>query len=211
MGLAEVASAVAVFGALELKLYSYVITHDYGFAPNPFGGKLTLATCKPKIRRNAKSGDHWIMGTGSKNSVGTNKLIFAGKISSVISLEEYGSSDLYKIKIPNKNGESWQKRGDNIYYKDENNCWLQRINPFHNQEHFDTDIAGENVIICEVFWYFGELAPIIPKEFISLIKVGTGHKNNVKNSVKLEFIEWLQNFPKGIQGQPSSLKKSSSQ
>ena len=33
------------------KGYSYIITRDYGFAPNPFGGVCTLATCKPKIRK----------------------------------------------------------------------------------------------------------------------------------------------------------------
>nr|WP_269667332.1 hypothetical protein [Polaromonas naphthalenivorans] len=27
------------------------MTHDSGFAPNPFHGTLTLATCKPGIRR----------------------------------------------------------------------------------------------------------------------------------------------------------------
>ena len=37
-------------------LYSYVITRDYGFAPNPFGGICTLATCKPGIRNHAKVG-----------------------------------------------------------------------------------------------------------------------------------------------------------
>ncbi|WP_198140678.1 Nmad2 family putative nucleotide modification protein [Polaromonas naphthalenivorans] len=29
----------------------YLMTHDSGFAPNPFHGTLTLATCKPGIRR----------------------------------------------------------------------------------------------------------------------------------------------------------------
>ncbi|WP_347927045.1 hypothetical protein [Pseudomonas helvetica] len=38
------------------RIYSYVITHDHGFAPNPHGGVLTLATCKPVIRRTAEKG-----------------------------------------------------------------------------------------------------------------------------------------------------------
>ena len=41
-------------------LYSYVITRDYGFAPNPFGGICTLATCKPGIRNHATVGD-WVV------------------------------------------------------------------------------------------------------------------------------------------------------
>jgi hypothetical protein len=46
-------------------LHSYVVARDYGFAPNPFFGVCTLATCKPLIRRIAHIGD-WIVGTGSK-------------------------------------------------------------------------------------------------------------------------------------------------
>src|SRR5262245_31415483 len=46
----------------HVRLYSYVVARDYGFAPNPFYGFCTLATCKPDIRRTADIGD-WIVGT----------------------------------------------------------------------------------------------------------------------------------------------------
>ena len=29
-----------------MRLFAYKMTHDTGFAPNPFWGYLTLATCK---------------------------------------------------------------------------------------------------------------------------------------------------------------------
>ena len=48
-----------------MKLYSYIVAHDGGFAPNPFWGYCTLANCKPKIRQTAKVGD-WIVGLSSK-------------------------------------------------------------------------------------------------------------------------------------------------
>lgn len=35
----------------ERKLYAYKMTHDTGFAPNPYFGVCTLACCKPRIRR----------------------------------------------------------------------------------------------------------------------------------------------------------------
>jgi hypothetical protein len=38
------------------RLFTYVITHDGGFAPNPFHGVLTLNCCKPDIRRTAQEG-----------------------------------------------------------------------------------------------------------------------------------------------------------
>ena len=34
-----------------MKLFSYVVARDFAFAPNPFHGYCTLATCKPIIRR----------------------------------------------------------------------------------------------------------------------------------------------------------------
>lgn len=50
-------------------LYSYVITRDYGFAPNPFWNICSLATCKPQIRERALKGD-WVAGFGGANTTG---------------------------------------------------------------------------------------------------------------------------------------------
>ena len=36
------------------KGYSYIVARDFGFAPNPFNGVLTLATCKPIVRKGAE-------------------------------------------------------------------------------------------------------------------------------------------------------------
>lgn len=63
------------------------MSHDTGFAPNPFFGCLTLATCKPGIRRsgNRQVGD-WIAGFGSKKMcrdevVGNERLIYLMKVT----------------------------------------------------------------------------------------------------------------------------------
>ncbi len=48
------------------RIYSYVVRYDSGFAPNPFYGYCTLATCKPDIRRGAEVGD-WVVGSGSND------------------------------------------------------------------------------------------------------------------------------------------------
>lgn len=52
---------VSKSGGNPLKLYSYVVARDFGFAPNPFHGYCTLATCKPDIRATASVGD-WVIG-----------------------------------------------------------------------------------------------------------------------------------------------------
>jgi hypothetical protein len=66
-----------------LRLFSYVVRYDKGFAPNLFWNYCTLATCKPGIRRKAEVGD-WVVGTGSKENVGIGKLIYAMKIEEKI-------------------------------------------------------------------------------------------------------------------------------
>ena len=52
-----------------MKLISYKVTHDNKFAPNPFFNVLTLATCKPAIRRspNVESVD-WLVGWTAASS-----------------------------------------------------------------------------------------------------------------------------------------------
>lgn len=44
-----------------MRVFTYVLDHDTGFAPNPFHGWCTLAGCKPVIRRTARI-DDWIVG-----------------------------------------------------------------------------------------------------------------------------------------------------
>ena len=65
-----------------MKLYSYVVARDFGFAPNPFYGFCTLGTCKPKIRRSAKVGD-WIVGTGSKTRRRARHIVFVMRVTEV--------------------------------------------------------------------------------------------------------------------------------
>lgn len=51
----------------DLKMWSYRITYDTQFAPNPFKGVLTLATCKPMIRSSSLSKPGvWIAGFAGK-------------------------------------------------------------------------------------------------------------------------------------------------
>ena len=35
-----------------MNCFRYKLDHDYGFAPNPFHGVITLDTCKGGIRKN---------------------------------------------------------------------------------------------------------------------------------------------------------------
>jgi hypothetical protein len=87
-------------------LRCYKMTYDTGFAPNPYHGVLTLATCKPDIRLHANKGD-WIAGFTAKEVHDSNgkihrfngdrKLIYLACIKDKLKLEEYWESEDYKI------------------------------------------------------------------------------------------------------------------
>jgi hypothetical protein len=83
------------YSAHHSKKPGRIPTWDSGFAPNPFGSFLTLATCKPQIRKHPRKGDY-IIGTGSSATVGNHKLVYAGEIADVFSLADYGKSPTYK-------------------------------------------------------------------------------------------------------------------
>ena len=198
-------------------VYSYLIEHDLGLAPNPFGGYCTLAVCKPKIRGSSKLklGD-WVLGTGSQaleKSSGRrrlrNKLIYAMKVTERISFEDYWTDKRFQYKKPVMNGTLVTMFGDNFYHKDENGNWIQedsahaKIDGSCNSEHLKTDTSGENVLISQHFYYFGDKAPTIPNELIGICHSGIGEKKFEDEKVGDDFINWVNtNFKTGIHGDP---------
>lgn len=185
-----------------MDIFSYVITHDYGFAPNPFGGFLTLATCKPKIRLSAAKGD-FIVGSGSAATVGNQKLVYAAKVDQVISIADYGRLPEYEIKRPAGGKPWWRKHGDNIYVR-VGGKWTQRRNPHHGAENIARDLGGKNVLICKQFWYFGDAAIPIPDEFAEIVKKGPGHKRISDPALVRRFVAWLMTLPRGVHGSPET-------
>src|SRR5215471_14836859 len=115
---------------MSSRVFSYVVTHDTGFAPNPYGGILTLATCKPRIRATAQRGD-WLLGTGSVQGVGAGRVVYAACIAEVVPLEQYVIDTRFAVKYPAAGKESWQRHGDNIYTCLSDGTWHQRRNIHH--------------------------------------------------------------------------------
>ena len=100
-------------------MFSYKMTSDTGFAPNPFGRTLTLATCKPMIRRSKHEGD-WIAGFTSKtlngDEVGSERLIYLMHVAEKLLLRDYFSDARFQDKIPDMSARGPAiKAGDNIY------------------------------------------------------------------------------------------------
>lgn len=163
-------------------LYTYVIARDFGFAPNPFHGVCTLATCKPGIRKAATVGD-WILGVGGKKLGPTHrKCILLMKVSEKISFQNYWDDPRFSLKKPCRNGSHVKMLGDNIYHKNVSAGWIQEdshhSNPdgTANQINLDRDTGtSDQVLISNYFFYFGEKA--IPVDLSSINYVsGLGFK-----------------------------------
>lgn len=147
-------------------VYMYVVDRDFGFAPNPFHGICTLATCKPIIRRVAKESD-WVIGMGGSRLNATGRCIFAMKVSRSISFNEYWANPSYRDKRPIRNGSLKMIVGDNIYHK-LNGVWHQ-LDSHHsypdgsaNIHNVKNDTQTDAVLVSDHFFYFGSAALEIP-------------------------------------------------
>ena len=187
--------------------FSYVIEHDYGLAPNPFGGFCTLSVCKPRIRknRNINIGD-WVIGTGSKKLNKVNHLIYAMRLDEKLTLDEYWHDSRFEYKKPIINGSLTQIYGDNFYHLDENENWIQEKSAhsvIKKEKHSKRDTSGVNVLISKHFYYLGDNAVLIPKAYHEICKKGPGMKYKGLEEIGGEFISWVEtNVTLGISGDP---------
>jgi hypothetical protein len=155
-------------------LFVYVIARDFGFAPNPFFGFCTLATCKPGIRRGAKTGD-WILGIGG-SKLGKSihkKCILLMKVSEKMNFQSYWDAPRFEIKKPCRNGSQLKLLGDNIYHKGDDGEWVQEDSHHSNPDgtpnlvNLERDTGNsDQVLISNYFFYFGDKAVAIDLEVI---------------------------------------------
>jgi hypothetical protein len=179
------------------KLYSYVVEHDTGDAPNPYFGICTLCICKyrdspgkPKnIVELAGKGD-WVVGTGGvdcRKSAGHGKVVYAMKVTDKMTLQEYFTSADFACKKLRPNGD--YRYGDNVEPRTE----------FDMHERF--------VLVSEHFYYFGRSAISIPKKrFPGLEKKGQGFKSRFDEAYIASFVKWIENEVgrgPGKHGEPS--------
>lgn len=100
-------------GGRVVRLFSYVVVSDSGFAPNPFWGYCTLAACKPAIRRAAAIGD-WVAGLSPK-AFG-NRLVYAMEVTDKIPIDAYFADARFWAKQPDfTRPELVWRQGDNFY------------------------------------------------------------------------------------------------
>lgn len=176
------------------KLYSYCIINDHGAAPNPFWGICTLAICKPVIRRSASVGD-WIVATGSAKHNLTDQLVYAMRVSRVMTLKEYDS--FCRLELPNKipvykTTDMRLKVGDCIY---DFSAGEPRLRPsVHTEENKEKDLGGINVLLSDHFFYFGSKPIPLPNDLLPIVRQGQGHKSTTNASYLEKFVAWIETF-----------------
>jgi hypothetical protein len=188
-----------------VRLYSYVVRYDSGFAPNPFYGFCTLATCKPDIRRSAQVG-HWIVGTGSadKRVKRGGHLVYAMRVTETLTHRQYWDDPRFRKKRPSLRGSSKHACGDNIYRWDTTDKRWRQLDSFHSNadgspklEHIRRDTGVDRVLISNHFIYFGGRGPEIPQRFrnhngLDICKTGVGHKTITDGTLVQKFLEWVE-------------------
>ena len=150
------------------RLYSYVVQHDSVFAPNPFYGFCTLATCKPKIRKTACPGD-WILGTVPKPDSPEPRAIYAMRVTETLSYNEYRRDSRFREKRPDIGAVC----GDNIYCR-------------------NADGQTDRVLISDNFIYWGSAAPFLPPFAGMDVRAGRGHKCRFPDETIQAFVAWFR-------------------
>lgn len=187
-----------------MRLYSYVVARDFGFAPNPFYGACTLATCKPDIRRAAALGD-WVVGTGSAVQKRAGYLVYAMRVSEITTFDSYWRDPRFAQKKPNLRGSKKQAFGDNIYHRaSEGAPWLQADSHHSladgtaNPRNLANDTKTPNVLIATDFAYFGGQGPVIPAELRDWdghdLCAGRGYKRNFPPALVKVFVAWFRSL-----------------
>lgn len=194
-----------------MKIYSYVIPRDYGFAPNPYFNYCTLATCKPRIRKSAQVGD-WIAAFGAANNPIRGRLVMLMRVEEILTFDEYWEDKRFVCKRPVFNRGVTDMYGDNIYHHVDDE-WKQEYS--HHSEvdggvnyiNLNRDTSADRVLIAEHFYYFGNNAITLPEEFEKLIGRGRNHSVCNDQSIIVEFVNYIRNnYVEGIQGVPYSRK-----
>ncbi len=185
-----------------MRLHSYVVKIDDGFAPNPFYGFCTLATCKPSIRRHAQIGD-WIIGTGSKQKLRHGTLVYAMRVTEKMSYDSYWRDPRFRDKRPNLLQSIRKSRGDNIYHRNPSNrVWVQEDSCHSNRDgtpnkdHICRDTGADSVLISDDFVYLGGGPPLWIPEFkgVSVCHKGRGYRNKFDTVTVQSFVRWLKSL-----------------
>lgn len=181
-----------------MRLYSYIVHFDGGFAPCVSQSLCTLACCKPRIRAKAQY-DDWVAGVTPKGH-GSGRLIYLMRVERAFTFGEYRSDSKLRRRL------------DNIYKPKSVGGYAQRRNDFHGPQNIGKDLSADRVLASKTFVYFGERARLIPTAFGGFVPHGRGHlvfgnslgeADDAETSARIRsFVRWAFAHGKGRKGRP---------
>jgi len=196
------------------RLFSYVVRYDVGFAPNPFHGWCSLATCKPGIREGARLGD-WIVGTGSKEARRDGHLVYAMQVEEILTFQQYWEDPRFTPKRPSMHGSVKKAVGDNIYHHDAQGNWTQedsrhtREDMSVNPDHLAKDTNTDAVLLSQHFSYYGGAGPAVPTPLLDgfgLVHSGQGYRKKFSTAQVVTTVQWLNTLNNGYQSEPANMR-----
>lgn len=183
-----------------MNLWRYVIQHDHGTAPNYTPPYVTLAICKPQIRKSAEPGDLIIAFSGQKLSHRNrmvhdpHNVVWAGIVSEKLSFGEYWSDTRFSDKKAGGSSD-WP---DNIY--EPRGIAYRQIpnNGSHGPDNERRDLSGRYALILSTAWHFFPREHSMPAE-LGWCWVGPYRRNHRRDLIspreRDSLIEWLSNGP----------------
>jgi putative DNA base modification enzyme with NMAD domain len=186
---------------MAVRVYSYIVRYDFGFAPNPFHGWCTLATCKQDIRGRATVGD-WVLGSGSKSKQRDGTLVYAMEVEEILTFDSYWDDPRFAFKRPNLRGSLKQQYGDNIYHHDPSGEWVQLdsrhslVDGAPNPGHIAKDTRADSVLVSRRFAYCGGSGPSIPSQFrdwdgLDICQDRSGYRCLFPDEMRDAFVHWV--------------------
>jgi hypothetical protein len=187
------------------RLYVYKLTTDNGGAPHVKRGLLSLAICKPSIRRTAQEGD-WIFGFGGNGLA--HRLIYIARIT------ERVPNGCYYVQ------REYKGRGDCIYRRKGTRFVLRKHARYHtrkDERNRDLGVAPRydraTVLLSADFRYWGEKGSSNYqtrfRQIAALLeRLTRGHRVNVTEGQRSELVmlqqrEWRRYPGRRVLGAPS--------
>lgn len=169
----------------NIDMYVYKLTVDNGGAPCIFSNQLSLAICKPVVRRKAQKGS-LIFGFGGKNY--NEKLLYIAKVTNKLEGKNY-----YEMQ-------EYATRPDCIYIEEDGIAKLKSLpKPIYHVtgEELITDVGprfeNAHVLISNDFRYFGKAGTDEYKSDFEHIKnliesLKRGHRINYEPELREQLI-----------------------
>ena len=181
-----------------VRVFAYVIASDAGCAPNYAPPCLTLAICKPMIRRSAQRGDLILAFNGSRLGTNPHGVRWAGIVSEKLTFADYWHDDRFAGKKPDR-----AAMPDNIY-EPLGSDFRQVPNPAHGPGNKSRDLGGQYVLTFAESWYLGNRAPVLPAEFgLRMFSGRRGHRvAELPDTAWTALQRWLDSQAPAARGYP---------